>query len=149
MLNQWLLTCTLWFCIFALFLPSSSCFPPLSLPIFFLLFGILWPCLLCRIRGSYGLECLFRLFSYGLERKWREHLFRDFQNVALWDYRTGHVYGLEKFWALLKFRKSTHPISYDPELDVALKAFQKLEDFSNPALLPVSKNGLCAYNCRG
>ena len=27
----------------------------------------------------YGLECLFRFYSYGLERKFRPDLYRDFQ----------------------------------------------------------------------
>ena len=29
------------------------------------------------------MECLFRFFSYGLERAWSEQLYRDFEELAL------------------------------------------------------------------
>ena len=53
---------------------------------------------LCR----YGLECLFRFYSYGLERKFRPDLYRDFQQETLKDCEAGQLYGLEKFWAFMK-----------------------------------------------
>ena len=53
----------------------------------------------------YGLECLFRFYSYGLEKKFRLELFNDFQEETLKDYRNGSLYGLEKFWAFLKYYK--------------------------------------------
>lgn len=53
----------------------------------------------------YGLECLFRFYSYGLEKRFREDVFKDFQNETLKDYATGSLYGLEKFWAFLKYYK--------------------------------------------
>ena len=53
----------------------------------------------------YGLECLFRFYSYGLEKKFRDDVFRDFQDEALKDHDTGSLYGLEKFWAFLKYYK--------------------------------------------
>lgn len=34
----------------------------------------------------YGLECLFRFFSYGLEKKFRVDIFNDFQEETLRDY---------------------------------------------------------------
>ena len=53
----------------------------------------------------YGLECLFRFYSYGLEKKFREDVFRDFEEETLKDHDAGHLYGLEKFWAFLKYYK--------------------------------------------
>ena len=54
----------------------------------------------------YGLECLFRFYSYGLERKFRPDLYRDFQQETLKDCEAGQLYGLEKFWAFMKVRQS-------------------------------------------
>lgn len=53
----------------------------------------------------YGLECLFRFYSYGLEKKFREDVFRDFEEETLKDHDAGHLYGLEKFWAFLRYYK--------------------------------------------
>ena len=55
--------------------------------------------------NRYGLECLFRFYSYGLEKKFREDLFQDFQEETLRDHDSGCLYGLEKFWAFLKYYK--------------------------------------------
>ena len=78
------------------FPPSSPFLPPhlcLSLPSFPL------------PPNRYGLECLFRFYSYGLEKKFREDLFQDFQEETLRDHDSGCLYGLEKFWAFLKYYK--------------------------------------------
>ena len=56
----------------------------------------------------YGLECLFRFYSYGLETKFRPHVFECFQRDTLADCKDGHLYGLEKFWAFLKYYKVTN-----------------------------------------
>ena len=53
----------------------------------------------------YGLECLFRFYSYGLEKRFRSDIFRDFMEETLNDYDNNNVYGLEKFWAFLKYYK--------------------------------------------
>lgn len=53
----------------------------------------------------YGLECLFRFYSYGLEKRFREEVFSDFQQETLKDHANGSLYGLEKFWAFLKYYK--------------------------------------------
>lgn len=37
----------------------------------------------------YGLECLFRFYSYGLERKFRPDIFKDFQEETVKDYEAG------------------------------------------------------------
>ena len=37
----------------------------------------------------YGLECLFRFFSYGLEKRFRPDVFYDFQEDTIKDYENG------------------------------------------------------------
>ena len=71
--------------------PLSPLSPPLSPP--------------CPLPSRYGLECLFRFYSYGLEKKFREDIFQDFQEETLRDHDSGYLYGLEKFWAFLKYYK--------------------------------------------
>jgi la-related protein 1 len=79
----------------------------------------------------YGLECLFRFYSYGLEKKIREDLLLDFQNLCLEDYkRSGLTYGLEKFYAFLEYRKDKKPLTLQPELDELFKTtFKTMDDF--------------------
>ena len=55
--------------------------------------------------SRYGLECLFRFYSYGLEKKFRMTVFADFQEETLKDQDAGFYYGLEKFWAFLTYYK--------------------------------------------
>lgn len=43
-----------------------------------------WLCC-CR----YGIECLFRFYSYGLERRFRAELYSDFQLETIRDYENG------------------------------------------------------------
>lgn len=31
----------------------------------------------------YGMECLFRFYSYGLEKRWNANLYRDFEEMTL------------------------------------------------------------------
>lgn len=45
--------------------------------------------LLCPMRCRYGLECLFRYYSYGLEKKFRPDIFKDFQEETIKDYEAG------------------------------------------------------------
>lgn len=42
----------------------------------------------------YGLECLFRYYSYGLERKFRPQLYKDFQIETISDYESGEFANL-------------------------------------------------------
>lgn len=37
----------------------------------------------------YGLECLFRFYSYGLEKNFRQEIFKDFQEETKKDYESG------------------------------------------------------------
>lgn len=41
----------------------------------------------------------------------------------------GHLYGLEKFWAFLKYYKGHQPLDISPELTKRLSKFKTLEDF--------------------
>jgi la-related protein 1 len=77
--------------------------------------------------SRYGLECLFRFFSYGLEKRFRVELYDDFQKETLRDYDEGQLYGLEKFWAFLKYSRKRPDIM--PRLAEILKKYRRLEDF--------------------
>ncbi|KAJ3159297.1 La ribonucleoprotein domain member 1 [Geranomyces michiganensis] len=91
----------------------------------------------------YGLECLYRFYSYGLENRFRKDLFEDFVSLVQDEYVGSHgmqLYGLEKFWAYLKWRKDK---TKRPEVDWAvennrvlsdaLKRFRTVEDFRRAA----------------
>ena len=39
----------------------------------------------------YGIECLFRFYSYGLESRFKADLFEDFVQMVLWDCNKGTV----------------------------------------------------------
>ncbi|KAK2093509.1 La ribonucleoprotein domain member 1 [Saguinus oedipus] len=62
----------------------------------------------------YGLECLFRYCSYGLEKKFWLDIFKDFQEEMVKDYEAGQLYGLDKFWAFLKYSKAKN-LDIDPK----------------------------------
>jgi hypothetical protein len=44
----------------------------------------------------YGMQTLFRFYSYGLEASWNAGRFRDFQHAVLQDLARQSTYGLEK-----------------------------------------------------
>lgn len=77
----------------------------------------------------YGLECLFRFYSYGLEVKFRPHLYEDFQEETIRDYENVQLYGLEKFWAFLKYYKHGNHLTVKPILKKYLSKFKTVEDF--------------------
>lgn len=83
------------------------------------------------LKGArYGLECLFRYYSYGLEKRFRKEVFEDFQRETMKDYANGQLYGMEKFWAFLKY--SRRKVEVNPELQVKMTQFKRLEDFRIP-----------------
>merc|ERR1712071_409769 len=45
------------------------------------------------------------------------------------DYETGQLYGLEKFWAFLKYNKHGRKLTVDPKLKEYLANFKTIEDF--------------------
>lgn len=57
------------------------------------------------------------------------------QALTLKDYAAGELYGLEKFWAFLKYRKSTKPLVILPELTELLQRFTDIGDFAVRAAL--------------
>ncbi len=81
----------------------------------------------------YGAECLFRMYSYGMEREYRASLFNDFQQLTLRDLREGRLYALEKLWALFQFARgdARPPLSaLTPELSQLLvHKYRTLRDF--------------------
>ncbi|GFW23312.1 la-related protein 1 [Trichonephila clavipes] len=82
-----------------------------------------------NLQYRYGLECLFRFFSYGLEKHFREDIYEDFQNETLKDLQNGYLYGLEKFWAFLEYSGQKDTLKVDPVLKATLQRFQTVEDF--------------------
>ncbi|OMO91478.1 hypothetical protein COLO4_18350 [Corchorus olitorius] len=76
---------------------------------------------------NYGIECLF---SYGLEKQYRDDLYEDFEQLTLDFYHKGNLYGLEKYWAFHHFRDQKEPLKKHPELDRLLREeYRRLEDF--------------------
>jgi len=70
-----------------------------------------------------------RFYSYGLEKSIRTDLLSDFQDLVLFDLTTFHCYGLEKFWAFLKYRKDTQPIQILAGIETHLSTMKCLNDF--------------------
>ena len=88
-----------------------------------------WCFVLIQAGYRYGLECLFRYFSYGLEKYFRGHLYQVFQEETIRDYETGQLYGLEKFWAFLKYNKHGRKLTVEAKLQEYLSKFKTIEDF--------------------
>jgi la-related protein 1 len=78
----------------------------------------------------YGLECLFRFYSYGLERKFRPEIYLDFQQETMMDVKRGQLYGLEKFCAFLKYYKHSRRLEVDAFLKQQLAKYKQLDDFA-------------------
>ena len=87
-----------------------------------------WRTFFQQIYFRYGIECLFRFYSYGLEKKFREDVFRDFQTDTMDDYEAGELYGLEKFWAFLKYSGHAGQ-GINPKLKATLAKFKQVDDF--------------------
>lgn len=79
--------------------------------------------------SRYGLECLFRFYSYGLEKHFRSHLFKDFQIETLRDMEHNQLYGLEKFWAFMKYYKKAKKLNVDAKIQHILEKYKTIEDF--------------------
>ena len=80
----------------------------------------------------YGLECLFRFYSYGLEQKFRAHVYAEFEQLTLRDVKEAKsLYGLEKYWALHAFWKpgAGPKPAMVPELAALLEPFKSAQDF--------------------
>ncbi|CAF1538676.1 unnamed protein product [Rotaria sordida] len=70
---------------------------------------------------KYGIECLFRYYTYGIEKHFHQHVFEDFQQETLCDHEA------EKFWAFLKYSRQKPKINR--KLEEILKNYKNLEDF--------------------
>ncbi|ESN90774.1 hypothetical protein HELRODRAFT_182602 [Helobdella robusta] len=70
---------------------------------------------------------LFRFYSYCLKKRFRPDLFEHFQEETISDYQSGQLYGLEKFWAFLKY--SRKHVLVDGRLRGWLSKYRRLEDF--------------------
>jgi len=90
----------------------------------------------------YGIECLFRFYSYGLEKKFRSEVYKDFQEDTLTDYHEGQLYGLEKFWAFLRY-SGRNDKDVNPELKTILAKFKTVDDFR---VLPPKNNEWKGYD---
>jgi hypothetical protein len=66
----------------------------------------------CIFELTFHLTRTFRFYSYGLEKKTKPDLVRDFQEVTLRDLKDGLLYGLEKFWAFLRYPHSSLFLCY-------------------------------------
>mmetsp|Transcript_24124 Transcript_24124/g.36642 ORF Transcript_24124/g.36642 Transcript_24124/m.36642 type:complete len:128 (-) Transcript_24124:95-478(-) len=82
-----------------------------------------------NVGSRYGLECLFRFFSYGLEISLRDDLLAEFQEFVLVELSNFRTYGLEKFWAFLKYRKDKKPIAVHPVISSYLTVLHCTKDF--------------------
>lgn len=56
-------------------------------------------------------------------------MFANININKLIDYLTGQLYGLEKFWAFLKYYKHSDQLHVDSKLKEYLSKFQSIEDF--------------------
>lgn len=60
-------------------------------------------------------------------------MFADFQELTLADYDNGHLYGLEKFWAYLYYRKdkAKRELKVQERLNNLVAQFKSVQDFRN------------------
>lgn len=88
----------------------------------------------------YGLECMFRFLSYGLEKqklkRFHNELLKDFTSLVIWDIQKGELYGLEKFWAFQKYRKDKRQLKIDPFIQEWLGRVKGLETFTDESFKP-------------
>lgn len=66
-----------------------------------------------------------------MEKKYRQESFDDFQELTLTDHDNGYLYGLEKFWAYLYYRKDKNKrkLEVNERLAKTLEGYQTLADF--------------------
>ncbi|KAL0211671.1 hypothetical protein RCL1_005297 [Eukaryota sp. TZLM3-RCL] len=81
---------------------------------------------------NYGLQCLFRMMSFGLEKFFfSQEVLKDFMDLVELDYYKGKsLYGLEKFVALLEYRSWKEiEVKYTPRLAGLLRQYPTLASF--------------------
>lgn len=70
-----------------------------------------WPDRILLLRFRYGIESLFRFYSYGLEKKLRPQLYHDFMDAVMSDLKRGNKFGLDKFHTFLKYCKYSNQMA--------------------------------------
>lgn len=90
--------------------------------------------------SHYGIECYFRLCSYGLETRWDEAVFKEFEKEALIDYSKGSTYGIEKMKGFLANQKLGIEIPVSQEMNDVLEKFPTFESFKNGNEKPQQHN---------
>jgi la-related protein 1 len=83
------------------------------------------------VKYRYGVECLFRFYSYGLENKFRPAVYADFESMTAWDYiDQGELYGLEKFFAYHHFHgKAAAVVIKNVRLADLVAQFRSMDEF--------------------
>lgn len=82
--------------------------------------------------SHYGIECYFRFCSYGLEIRWDEKIFHEFENEAMEDHRRKCNYGLEKLQAFRVNQKHDFPIPFNPDIIAILNKYPTMKSFREP-----------------
>ncbi|PIO76464.1 la domain protein [Teladorsagia circumcincta] len=77
----------------------------------------------------YGIEALFRFYSYGLEKKFRPEIYKNFVKDCIADVKNGQLYGLEKFFMFMKRCKIAKQLVVDPFLQKELEKYKTADDF--------------------
>ena len=76
----------------------------------------------------YGLECLFRFYSYGLEKKFKADLFKDFQAETIRDHDLGTL-GAMCLSGYHSCLQSNHQWHLDFPLLISAGSFHWLEEY--------------------
>ncbi|CDW54208.1 la protein 1 [Trichuris trichiura] len=63
------------------------------------------------------------------ERKFRPEIYRDFMKQTIDDVKRHELYGLEKFWAFMKYYKYSRRLEVDEFLRTELNKYKSLSDF--------------------
>ena len=80
-------------------------------------------------KQTYGVQCLLRFYSYGLEKSFRPALFEDFQTLVWERYQEKDLYGLEKLVAFLTYSESK-PLLHRPLQELVDTKYPTLEAFA-------------------
>jgi la-related protein 1 len=77
----------------------------------------------------YGIESLFRFYSFGLEAKFRPQIYFDFQKDLLADVKRGSNFALERFLYFLKRYKYANQLEILPDVQKELEKFKKSDEY--------------------
>jgi la-related protein 1 len=65
-----------------------------------------------------------------LEKRFRKAVYRDFEEFTMLDYKSGSLYGLEKFWAFhYYYRGDNRPVIREDIKELLDTKFRTLSDF--------------------